>query len=135
MHCKFILAGMEGFSTVLCTPGQVVLVVGTCVPIFFEQLNPPSRDQTFSFTNPATKFAKKGKTKGVSSRNATSKHENATVLKKQKRTIYVFRCWLYGQLGILKLSCHLRKPCTIHVVFIASLQAHHAAEHDYENQF
>ena len=59
MHCKFILAGMEGFSTVLCTPGQVVLVAGTCVLIFFEQLNPPSRDQTISSTNPATNFVKK----------------------------------------------------------------------------
>ena len=66
MHCKFILAGMEGFSTVLSTPGQMVLVAGTCVPIFFEQLNPPSRDQNIFFYQPCHKNSqKKKKRKGI----------------------------------------------------------------------
>ena len=55
---------------------------------FFVHLNPPFRDPNFSFTglfvaNPATKFPKK---REGHSAEMQKKHENTTVLKKQKRT-------------------------------------------------
>ena len=73
-----------------------------CVPFvfFFVQLNTPSRDHTFCFTgcfvaDPATHFAKKKS--GACCRHA-KKHENTTVLNKQKRTVCLFKVALFEAL-------------------------------------
>ena len=77
----------------------------------------------FSFTvhvvaSPATIFTKK--TGGAFGRNA-KKHENTTVLNKQKRTLCVFKCWLNCQMASCEALLSLEKKKT------SPIQRHHAA--------
>ena len=76
---------------------------------FFVQLNPPIHDKKFSFTVHfvATNFAKK-KTREACDRDA-KKHEQTTVLNKQKRTICAFKCWLTVQLASVEALLSLAK--------------------------
>ena len=107
---------------------------------FFVQLNPPFHDQNFSFTvhfvaNPATYPSSQKNERDIRPKcKKKKKHENTTVLKKQKRTICVFKCWLNCQLAPFEALRSLEQPSTIQrhrgarslflrlVVFIASLQ-------------
>ena len=84
-----------------------------CVHTLFVQLNPPFRDQHFSFTghaiaNPATNFTKQKSTRGAFGGNEKNT-KSTTVFNKQKRTICVFKCWLHCQLEPFEALLSLEK--------------------------
>ena len=75
------------FARAQTPPCVVTHVQGCASPSFFVQLNPPFRDEKFSFTehfvaNPATNFAKKNE-RGIRPK-CKKKHENITVLNNQE---------------------------------------------------
>ena len=77
---------------------------------FLVQLNPPFRNQHFSFTghfvaNPATHFTENER--GIRPKWKT--HDHTTVLNKQKRTVCVFRYWLICQLASFEALLSLEK--------------------------
>ena len=55
---------------------------------------------------------RKKKKRGIFGRHAKTR-ENTTVLKKQKHTICVFKCWLNCQLASSKFCGYLKKPSRI----------------------
>ena len=90
--------------------------IKTCVSIVFVPLNPPFRDQFFllpGISLPTVPQVSQKKREGHSA-ECKKKNENTKVLKKHKRIICVFKCWLNYQLASLEAVLSLGKinaPC------------------------